>query len=170
MVTSEMIESRNALMLESLQMDQAELIAEKTDALDQYIQMIMVDILIATHDDNRAAVAMDNKIDLKKANYFDVHNSTELVIFGNEISKGKGEDLQTALEEYRELLMIHSGSGLGDAIKQMLDTGSLENDQVSWLDYHFYHTPMISAINILSNYQLKIRFLEGELLREIMAE
>jgi hypothetical protein len=168
--TSEMIESRNALILESLQLDQARIIAEKAEALDQYIQMIMVDILIATHDDNRAAVAMDNKIDLKKANYFDFHNSTELVIFGNEISKGKGEELQTAIEEYRELLMMNSGAGLDDAIKTLLDTGPPKNDQVSWLGYHFYQTPMISAVNILSNYQLKIRFLEGEVLREIMAE
>jgi len=170
MATCDMIESRNALMLSSLQHEQADLIAEKAEALDQYIQMIMVDILIATHEDNRAAVAMDNEIDLKKANYFDVHNSTELVIFGTEITKGKGEELQTALEAHRGLLMLHAEPALNKAIQEMLDTGSPETIEVSWLDYHFYQTPMISAINILSNYQLKIRFLEGEVLREITAE
>jgi hypothetical protein len=112
-------------------------------------------------------VAMDNTIDLTKATYFDIHSSTEQVIFGNDFSGGKGEDLQTALEEYMELLMSLSGSGLDKAIKEMLDTGSQGKDQESWLGYNFYHTPMISALNILSNYQLKIRYLEGEILREL---
>ena len=170
MATCDLIESRNALMLSSLQHEQADLIAEKTTALDQYLQMIMVDILMATHEDNRAAVAMDNEIDLNEANYFDVHSSTEQVIFGNEITKGKGEELQTAMESHRGLLMLHSESALNKAIKEMLDTGSPENYEISWLEYHFYHAPMISAINTLSNYQLKIRFLEGEVLRELMAE
>jgi hypothetical protein len=170
MATHDMIEARNALMLESLQNDQAKLIAEKSDALDQKLQMLMVDILLATHEDNRAAVAMDNEIDLKKANYFDVHNSTELVIFGNEISEGKGEELQADLEEYKELLLGHAGSGLDDALTKMLYTGPMGEYQQDWLEFTFYQTPMISALNILSNYQLKIRFLEGEVLREIMAE
>ena len=170
MATHDIIEARNALMLESLQNDEASLIAEKSDALDQKLQMLMVDILLATHEDNRAAVAMDNEIDLRKANYFDVHKSTELVIFGNEVSQGKGEELQAALEEYKELLLGHAGSGLNDALTKMLHTGPMGEYQQDWLDFTFYQTPMISALNILSNYQLKIRFLEGEVLREIKAE
>ena len=170
MATHDMIEARNALILESLQNDEASLIAEKSDALDQKLQMLMVDILLATHEDNRAAVAMDNEIDLRKATYFDVHKSTELVIFGNEISEGKGEELQAALEEYKELLLGHAGSGLEDALIKMLHTGPMGEYQQDWLYFTFYQTPMISALNILSNYQLKIRFLEGEVLREIKAE
>ncbi len=170
MATSTVIESRNALLLENVQLEQTGLIAEKTDELDHNIQMIMIDILIATHENNHAAVSLDNKIDLKKANYFDIHNSTELVIFGNESSKGKGEELQTDLEAYRKLLMAQVGSELDNSIEQMLNTGPRNNDQVSWLDYHFRQTAMISALNTLSNLQLKIRFLEGEVLRELMAD
>ena len=170
MATSELIKSRSALMLENLPNDPVKLIAEKTDALDQLLQTMMVDILIATHENNREAVAPDNKIDLKKAYYFDFHNGTEQVIFGKNLTGGKGEELQTALEEYGELLRNHSGAELKDAIKNTLYTGPMQEEQVSWLIFHFDKAPMISALNILSDLQLKIRFLEGEVLREIMAE
>lgn len=172
MATHDVIEARNALMLEDLQNNKATEIAEKTDALDQYLQMIMVDIVTVTHERNLAAVSSDNTIDLKKASYFDVHKSTEQVIFGNDLSEGKGEELKTALEEYRALLLSHAGSDLDDAISSLLYSGPSPRGeyQVDWLEFTFYQTPMISAINILSSLQQKIRFLEGEVLREIMAE
>jgi hypothetical protein len=172
MDTSETIESRNALMFEDLQNDTANLIVQKTDALDDFLQKLMVDIVSSTHERNLAAVSADQSIDLKKASYFDVHNSTELVIFGNDLSKGHGEELQAALEEHRELLLTFAGKDLDETIDRLLYTGDLEQYQEakSWLDFHFYHAPMISALNILSNYQMKIRFLEGEVLREVIAE
>ncbi len=71
LITSETMESRNALFLEqsmlsgqgdSAQLDKAKYISEKSDALDQYIQDIMAEIVLLTHDRNRAAVRMDNSI------------------------------------------------------------------------------------------------------------
>lgn len=167
MATHDVIEGRNALMLGDLQNGKATEIADKTDVLDQYLQTIMVDILVASHEDNRAAVASDNTIDLKKASYFDVHKSTNGVIFGNDFTQGKGEELKTALEEYKDLLLSHAGSGLDDAISSMLYTGPMWEYQTDWLDFTFYQAPMISAINVLSSLQQKIRFLEGEVLREL---
>jgi len=116
MATHDVIGARNTLMLDDLQNGKATEIADKTDALDQYLQTIMIDILVASHEDNRAAVANDNKIDLKKATHFDDHKSTNGVIFGNDLTQGKGEELKTALEEYKDLLLSHAGSGLDDAI------------------------------------------------------
>jgi len=52
----------------------------------------------------------------------------------------------------------------------MLYTGPMWVNQSDWLDFTFYQAPMISAINVLSNLQLNIRFLEGEVLREISAD
>lgn len=170
MATHDVIKARNAVMLEDLRNDRATEIAEKTDALDQYLQLLMVDIVTTTHERNLAAVSSDNMIDLKKASYFDEHKSTEQVIFGNDLTQGKGEELKTALEEYKALLLSHAGSGLDDAISKMLYTGPMGEYQADWLDFTFHQTPMISAINILSSLQQKIRFLEGEVLRDIMAE
>jgi hypothetical protein len=167
MATLDVIEARNAVILEDLQNGKATEIADKADALDQYLQTIMVEILVAAHEDNRAAVAIDNKIDLNKATYFDDHKSTNEVIFGNDLTQGKGEELKTALEEYKDLLLSQAGSGLDDAISSMLYTGPMRVYQTDWLDFTFYQAPMISAINVLSSLQQKIRFLEGEVLREM---
>jgi len=172
MAASEQVESRNALLLENLQSGEARLIAQKTQALDQLLQMTMVDILTATHERNLSAISSDQTIDLKKASYFDAHHGTGLIIFGDDANQGKGEALQSALEEYRDLLKSHSGNNLDETIDRLLYTGEYDRHQetVSWLDFHFYHAPMISALNTLSSLQQKIRYLEGEVLREIMTE
>ncbi len=169
MATCDIITSRNAQILNGIQNEEADLIAQKTQDLDQYIQNVIAEIVLATHEDNRGAVSMDKQIDLKKAIYLDDHNSTDLVIFGNDKSQGKGEELLKAIDEYKELLMSHASPGLEEVIYQMLDTSQPENIDLSMHDNPFYHAPMIGALNILSNYQLKIRFLEGEVLREIKA-
>ena len=177
MVTSSMVESANTLFLEAAnlvnqlspdRLDQANFIHEKTDALDHFIQEIMVDILLATHDDNRLAVAADGSIDLNKANYFDVYKSTELIIFGNEVNPGKGEVLLKSLETHKELLLAHAGPELDRIIDDLLDTGIEDTDQAPRLEYSFRQTPMIGAINTLSNLQFKLRFLEGEVLKELL--
>lgn len=170
LASAEMIESRNALMLQRPTNARAHLVAEKTDAVDQQIQTIMADILLAIHEKNRAAVAPDGTIDLRNANYFAVYKGTEQVIFGNELTRGKGEELQKSVEDLRKVLMEEAGPELDELIGKELYTGTYLDDQEPWLEYLFYHSPMISTMNTLSNLQLKIRFLEGEVLREILAD
>ena len=172
MTTAQMIGSNNTLWLENFSNDEADLIAEKTQNLDQLLQLTMVDILKATHEDNHSAVATGNSIDLKKAGYFDAHHGTELVIFGDENHPGKGEALLSAMEEHRNLLKSHSGNELDKTIDRLLYTGELDRHdyEVTWLEFHFYHAPMISALNTLSSLQQKIHYLEGEVLKGIRAE
>jgi hypothetical protein len=172
MMTSRMLESANTLFLYDANMDstlspdrldQFNSIHENTDELDNYLQEIMVEILLATHEDNRMAIAEDGSIDLSKANYLDVHRSTDLVIFGSELEIiGKGEELVEALEAQRELLLSYAGPELDGVISEMLDTNS------EWLEETFYQAPMIAAMISLSNLQFKIHFLEGEVLKEML--
>jgi len=178
-LTSQAMEARSALFLEQAlasemedpaQKEQAKLIGEKSDALDSYIQELMAEIVLLSHKDNRPAVGMDNTIDLDKATYFDNNNSVSMVIFGNDNTTGKGEVLRTSLESYRELLMATAGAELHETINQLLYTGTMGEYQNNWLSYNFEGSPMIGALEILSNLQVNLRFLEGEVLREIMAE
>lgn len=111
---------------------------------------------------------MDNFIDLKKASYFDEHKSVSMVIFGDENSAGKGEALLASLESYRELLLSAVGSELDEAIDQLLYTGPMGEEQQSWLSFNFNQAPMISALNLLANLQVNLRFLEGEVLKEVL--
>jgi len=176
MMTSRMIESANTLYLfeankdstlSSDRLDQVNVIHEKTDELDNYLQEIMVDILLASHKDNQLAIAEDGSIDLNLTNYLDNHKSTELVIFGNELASGQGEALVKSLETHKELLMAHAGEKLDGIIIEMLDTSGEHPDEVSWLDETFRQTPMIAAMISLSNLQFKLHFLEGEVLKEM---
>jgi hypothetical protein len=176
LISSQTMESRNAFFLEqsilsgqgdSAQLDKAKIISEKSDALDQYIQDIMAEIVLLTHDRNRAAVRMDNSIELKKTSYFDNHKSVSLVIFGDENHEGKGEALLASLESYRILLQETAGPSLDEAIDLLLYTGPLGDYQESWLYFNFHQAPMISALNLLTNLQVSLRYLEGEILKEM---
>jgi len=178
-VSSETMESRTAILMDhallsdqsgSVKLEKAELIHAESDALDAYIQDLMAEIVILTHENNRAAVRMDNSIDLKNASYFDNHNSVNLVIFGNDKNSGKGEELQSLIESYREFLQTMAEPELYESIDLLLYTDSLDigEYQASWLDFNFYQAPMISALNLLSNLQVNLRFLEGEILKEML--
>ena len=178
-VSSETMESRTAILMDhallsdqsgSVKLEKAEIIHVESDALDAYIQDLMAEIVLLTHERNRAAVRMDNSIDLKNASYFDNHNSVNLVIFGDEKNAGKGEELQTLIESYRELLLTLAEPELYASIDLLLYTDSLDirEYQASWLDFNFYQAPMISALNLLSNLQVNLRFLEGEILKEML--
>ena len=115
------------------------------------------------------AIAEDGSIDLSKANYLDVHRSTDLVIFGSELEIiGKGEELVEALEAQRELLLSYAGPELDGDISEMLELSSKYPEHYSWLAETFGQAPMISAMISLSNLQFKIHFLEGEILKEML--
>ena len=177
MMTARMLETGNTLVLTAADMDstlsadrldQANFLHKKTDALDNFLQEIMVEILLATDKDNELAIAEDGSIDLSKANYFDVHKSTELVIFGNELKIGMGEELVEALEVQRELLLSYAGAELDGVISEMLELSSYYPKHFTWLDETFYQTPMIAALISLSNLQFKLHFLEGEILKQML--
>jgi hypothetical protein len=177
MMTSRMLESGNTLVLKAADMDstlapdlldQANFLHKKTDALDNFLQEIMVEILLATDKDNELAIDAEGFIDLDITNYLDNHNSTELVIFGNELEVGIGEELVEALEVQRELLLSYAGAELDGVISEMLELSSYYPKHFTWLDETFYQTPMIAALISLSNLQFKIHFLEGEILKEML--
>jgi hypothetical protein len=128
----------------------------------------MVDIVQASHKDNHLAIAEDGSIDLNLVKDLDVHRSTELVIFGSELERGKGEKLVEALEEQRQMLLSYSGPELATHINEMLDISAHYPDEDTWLIETFRQAPMISAMISLSNLQFKIHFLEGELLKEML--
>ena len=177
MMTTRMLETGNTLVLTAADMDstlapdlldQANFLHKKTDALDNFLQEIMVEILLATDKDNELAIDAEGFIDLDKTNYLDNHKSTELVIFGNELEVGIGVELVEALEVQRELLLSYAGAELDGVISEMLELSSYYPKHFTWLDETFYQTPMIAALISLSNLQFKIHFLEGEILKEML--
>jgi len=177
LISGSMLESGNTLVLKaadmdsalsSVQWDKANLVHEKTGELDNFLQEIMVDIVQASHKDNHLAIAEDGSIDLSLTNHLDNHNSTEFVIFGSELERGKGQELVEALEVQKEMLLSYSGPELATHINEMLDISAHYPNERTWLEQTFYQAPMISAMISLSNLQFKIHFLEGEILKEML--
>lgn len=177
LVTSEAMESQNALFIEqsllsgqadSAQLVRANLIREESETMHRYLQDIMAEMVLLTHENNRAAVKMDNSIDLKRASYFDEHKSVSMVIFGNENNPGKGEALMAEMKSYRELLQATAEPELYETIDQLLYTGPMGEEQQPWLAFNFHQAPMISALNILTSLQVSLRYLEGEVLKELL--
>ena len=175
--TSNMLESSNTLVLKAANMDstlspdrldQASIIHAKTEELDNFLQELMADIVKASHKDNQLAIAEDGSIDLSLTYYLDNHKSTELVIFGNELTSGQGEALVKSLETHKELLMAQAGARLDGIIIEMLHISGQYPDEATWLTETFRQTPMIAAMISLTNLQFTIHFLEGELLKELL--
>jgi len=176
LITSRALESGNALFLQKLIQDasipdetleKASLIHAKSNAMEGQLEKLMGEILVATTEENRPAVGPNGDIDISKAKVFDMQNGVYRVMITDDEHPGKGEVLQSSLESYRQLLLSNASPELQATISKLLDIGPVEDQ--SWLGYHFYMVPMIGAINVLSNLQLNIRFLEGEVLREITA-
>jgi hypothetical protein len=95
-------------------------------------------------------------------------NGVYRVMITDDEHTGKGEALQSSLESYRQLLLSNASPALQSTIAKLLDIGPWRMNH-GW-DIISTWSPMIGAINVLSNLQLNIRFLEGEVLREIRNE
>jgi hypothetical protein len=176
MRTSRMVGTSNTLFLQEANSDQnlspvrlaqANFIHEKTETLDRYLQELMVDILVSTHETNQMAIGADSDIDLNLVNYIDIQKSTKRVIFGTGLEPGKGEELVRSLQAHRELLLAEAEPVLDDMINEMLTTTGTHPEEESWLVENFDQIPVIAAIITLSNLQFSIQFLEGELLKEM---
>ena len=176
MNTSEMMESRNAYYLdhaasmavgEEGQLELAKALSERTNELDDYIQHVMAEIILKSHENNADAVDADGKIDLKKVSYLDVIGSTEMVIFGDEGIPGKGKELKSRIDEYREFASSMAEPELASMIDKLLDT-SYKGPYDTWEAFHFYQTPMMGAVTFLSNIQTNLRVTEGELLHQLL--
>jgi len=177
LITSRALESGNALYLEKVFQDEAlpaaklekvSMIQDESNKLDGQLEELMGEILVATTEENRPAVRANGNIDISKAKLFDIENGVYRVMVPENEHIGKGEALQNSLETYRQLLLSNASVELQATIGELLDISPVRG--VPWLDYHFYQVPMIGAINVLSNLQLNIQFLEGEVLREIVGE
>ena len=175
--TSKTLGAGNALLLKEAGMndqlspdllDQASAIHTATGELDSYLQGLMSDILLVTHEDNQMAISEDGSIDISKASYLDVHKSTELLIFGNELNKGNGKELINSVAIHRDLLLEYAGPTLDEQINAMLDLSSGYLNEDVWLSETFRQTPMVAAIVSLSNLQFKIQYLESALLKDLL--
>jgi hypothetical protein len=173
--SAEIVEARNIAYLDQLQqavpgkeaiLEEAKLISDRTNALNDFIQDLTVEIVLESHPDNWAAVDQEGNIAFDRIDFKDVLGSVSLVIFGDEGIPGKGEELKRRIDEYKGFLSGIADPELAGMLDKLLDTSPREH--YTWLQHCFEHAPMIGAVNVLTNVQSNIMIAEGEVLNQLM--
>jgi len=173
--TTGVIEDRNdALMLHfdpaspDKAAGQAMLISGTADALDDYIQGIMVEMVLKAHNENSEAITENGDINMFRVYGKDITTGVHIVMFGDEGVQGKGKELRDRIDAYRELLLETAGPDLARQIGQLLDTSPRDDYYHTWEDFNFRNVPMMSALTILGNLQTNVRLTQGEVLSQLI--
>ena len=173
--STEIVEARNSAYLDRLQqsvpgsdniLEQAKEISSRSDVLSDYISDLTADMVHRSHPDNLAAVDQEGNIAFDKLDNMDELYSVRVVIFGDEGIPGKGNELQTRINEYKEFLSGNSDPELAGMINKLLDTGP--RGELTWVQFCFLQAPMIGAVNVLTSIQSNIRVAEGEVLSQLL--
>jgi hypothetical protein len=173
--SAEIVKARNTAYLDQLALlpdgtenksQMAEELVSKTDALNDFIEELTVDIVQRSHPENQAALGQHGKIDFDALDNMDELYSVRVVIFGDDGIPGKGQELKTSIDEYRAFLARNADPELIDRIVKLLDTG--QRGDYNWLEYCFMQAPMIGAVNVLTSIQSNIRVAEGEVLNQLL--
>ena len=173
--STEIVKTRNIAYLDQLQqsvpgseaiLEQAKSISSRTEALNDFVRELTVDIMLRSHPDNQAAVDQEGNIAFDKVDNKDELYSVRVVIFGDEGIQGKGDELKSRIDEYREFLSEITDPELAGMINKLLDTSPREN--LPWVQYCFLQAPMIGAVNVLTNIQSNLRIAEGEVLGQLL--
>jgi len=172
--STEIIEARNTAYLDMLDLSsgdseavlKAKEIRSKTNALDNFIQDLTVDIVLRSDTETQTAVDKEGNIAFNMIDSKDELYSVKVVIFGDEGIPGKGDELMGRINEYREFLSGNADPALSSMIDKLLDTSPRE--RYTWLQFCFEHAPMIGAVNVLTHVQSNIRIAEGEVLNQLL--
>lgn len=171
--TNEIVEARNASFMDMIDkssnisatvLEQTKEVSEKTDALDDYIQKLMTEIVIMAHTRNLETVDENGNIDLLNLFALDNTKSVNFVLFGDDENEGKGKEMKTRIEEYRSFAINHMEAEKAAMIEKLLDTSPIGNYNIPWLQANFFNTPMIATLNLLSDIQTNLRITESVLL------
>jgi hypothetical protein len=173
--STEIVEARNMVYLEQLDLsstgsdavlEQAKVISDRADVLNDFIQDLTVDIVLRSNPDNRAFVDQDGNITFDNLDNKDDLYSVKVLIFGDEGIPGKGDELKQRIDEYREFLKENTDPGLAGMINKQLYTGP--HEELTWVQYCFLQASMIGAVNVLTGIQANLRVAEGEVLRQLI--
>lgn len=142
-----------------------EAITVKIDALNDYIENTMVNMLKAAHDKNTEAIDSENNIDFSLVRNKDNMNAPAYIMLGVEDNVARGKVIQEMMEELKASITGLNVEQLDLLANKLLDTSPVTADeQHSWVSYKFEHIPLMSVLVQLTNIQVNTRILETALL------
>ena len=175
--STEVVEARNAVFMDRLEdreeypaasLLMAKEIRTKPSELHDLIQDLAMEMILKSHEENRAAVDREGNIDFDRLDNLDATYPVKLVIFGDEGIPGRGDELVNRIDEYRKFLIGKAEPNLAVMLEKLLDTS--RRDELNWLQYCFLQTPVVGAVNVLTNVQSNLRIAEGEVLGRLLDE
>jgi len=141
-----------------------EAITVKIDALNDYIESTMVNMLKAAHDKNTEAIDSENNIDFNLIRNKDNMNAPAYIMLGVEDNVARGEVIQEMMEELKASITGLNVEQLDLLANKLLDTSPVTEEEVPWVSYKFEHIPLMSVLVQLTNIQVNTRIIETALL------
>lgn len=133
-------------------------IAEASNDLTQYIEQLKIRIVQKADGSNADLKDIKAKDDLEAASY----------VMLNPIS-GQGKQLKQRIEQFKKMAatLMRDKTKL-HAVEYLLNTSGPKNNPNSWATSLFESMPTSAAITILTKMQSDVRYVEGEVLSDLL--
>jgi hypothetical protein len=154
-------------------MNKVKEIQNRTNQLTEYINELKSDLVIFSTADASLSSMDNQKITIEQI--ADNTDSRKPSIFMcGEKSNGKAYELKSRLTDYKSFINdLVSNEEILERINQLIDL-NLPSDSPpgfkGWEEYYFGKVILITALDILTNYQLRIKLTESELVQYILDE
>jgi hypothetical protein len=145
-----------------------------SNELVDYIKKLKVELIKTTEEISETDAAAREKSPELIVNKDNIEGPTNMLCgMSSENSGGKATELKLKIELLKKsfLTFCDDNENAKIIIGKALDTSTPklpEEPHITWELYHFYHTPLIAAINKLSFFQRNIRIAEQEVLMHLL--
>jgi hypothetical protein len=151
---------------DSSQLNELNVLSEKTDKLISQIADLKKEMAIAA--------AGDNEEDIKWAeemNIWHVYRKDNRDIPGTIMAnEGGTAELKLSINEYKRFLLEFADSENAELINKYINTDDIEweGNFYSWEEVHFRGTMLIWALNHLTSMEFHVRMVEAELVEDVV--
>lgn len=146
-------------------------VEEKADQVDNFIQETII-MLVKIVDKNTEAINGSGEINYWLVKKKEAMDKPAHFMLGVDYNEARGEVLKELLDEYKDCISGLENEELTAMLDELLDTspGEYEDQKLSWVSKNFEHLPLMSVFTQLTNIQVNIRIVEGEVFKYLLSE
>lgn len=146
-------------------------VEEKADQVDNFIQETII-MLVKIVDQNTEAINGSGEINYWLVKKKEAMDKPAHFMLGVDYNEARGEVLKELLDEYKDCISGLENEELTAMLDELLDTspGEYEDQKLSWVSKNFEHLPLMSVFTQLTNIQVNVRIVEGEVFKYLLSE
>ncbi len=155
----------NVSNADSANMEQLNLLSDKTDHLIDDIYDLKKELIIAVSDNNTDVINDTDGINIWNIRGKDNRNvSAEIML-----NENKAQKLRVSINEYKNFLLEFAESENTELINKYLSTNDIgwEDEIYTWEEVHFRGAILIWTINYLTSLEFKVKMVEAELVESL---